>query len=309
MGTQPELDPLIGLPIGRNRRFVIQRKLSRGAYGDVYLARDEKHQTSVAVKFLREEAADPVTVERFRREGTKYGISLEHPNLARVVGYGNKGRRTFIAMEFIDGRTLAQIIDSEGPLALDEALRVTREVAEGLQAAHRAGAVHRDLKPSNVMIRASDGAVKIIDFGIAKDMLSTGLLTRPKTYLGTPGYSAPEQTYGPDIDHRADIFSLGVILYELITGKLAFKGRSTLEILDATRHQHPIPPTKLNTQVTKPIAALIKKMINKSRHRRHADMGEVIAEIDGLRAALGGFEREETRGVRSWLRKIFERRP
>jgi serine/threonine protein kinase len=308
MVGEPLHDPMIGMPIGRDRRFVIQSKLGTGAYGDVYLARDEKRQESVAIKFLREQGAGPVIRERFRREGEMYG-ALKHPNLAQVLGCSKKAGRPFIAMEYIEGRTLAQIIDSDGPLTVDEALRVTREIASGLQHAHKARAVHRDLKPSNVMIRSSDGAVKILDFGVAKDMVSTGVLTKSKGFVGTPGYSAPEQTRGPDVDHRADIFALGVIVYELITGKVAFGGRSTLEVIDATRHRHPIPATRLNTQVTKPVASLIEKMINKSPRRRHADMGEVIAEIDAIRQGLPGLARDDARTVREWLRRIFESPP
>ena len=307
VGEAPH-DPMIGMPLGRDSRFVVQSKIGTGAYGDVYLARDEKRQESVAIKFLREAGAGPVIRERFRREGEMYG-SLKHPNLAQVLGYSKRGQRPFIAMEYVEGRTLAEIIDSDGPFTVDEALRVTREIAAGLQHAHKARAVHRDLKPSNVMIRSSDGAVKILDFGIAKDMISTGVLTRSDGFVGTPGYSAPEQTRGREVDHRADIFALGVIAYELITGKPAFKGRSTLEIIDATRRRQPIPATGLNTQVTKPVAALIEKMLNKSPRRRHADMGEVIAEIDAIRQGLPGLERGEAHAVIEWLRKVFETQP
>ena len=302
-----EPDPLIGQRFGPGKRLRVQRRLGKGGYGVVYLGHDEPTGRAVAIKFLLETGVDANTVERFEREGLKYGKMLQHPNIVRVYWYGNERGRAFIVSEFIDGRTLADIVDSDGALQVDEALRITKEIAIGLHAAHQVNVVHRDLKPGNVMIRASDRAVKILDFGVAKDLMSSVGL-RTVGMIGTPGYCAPEQTGGHAIDHRADIFSLGAILYELLTGTLAFNGNGTVEVENAALHLEPVPPTELNVNVTKPVATLIAKMLQKSRRRRFADMAEVARSIDRIReGAPQKIAEEDGHAVRRWLRKIFER--
>src|SRR5262249_9075000 len=159
---------------------------------------------------------------------------------------------------------LYQLMKYEGAFALRRAVSVCRDVASGLAEAHKHGIVHRDLKPENVMIRSTDEVVKVLDFGIAKDLNSVEELTQLGTYIGTPSYSAPEQIRGEKVDHRADIFSLGVILYELLTGKVAFDGRHSTEVLHATLRERPIPVHEHNHMVTSPVARLIDRMIEKS---------------------------------------------
>jgi serine/threonine protein kinase len=304
--TSEKPDPLIGQHFGPGQRLRVERRLGKGGYGVVYLGHEDPPGRAVAIKFLHESGVDANMAERFEREGRKYGKMLRHPNLVRVYWYGTQRGRAFIVSEFVDGRTLADIVDSEGAFQVDDALRITKEIAIGLHAAHGVNVVHRDLKPGNVMVRASDGAVKILDFGVAKDLESIGMRTVGS--IGTPGYSAPEQSDGRAIDHRADIFSLGAILYELLTGTLAFKGEGTVEIENAARNLDPIPPTELNVNVTRPVAALLMKMLEKSRRRRFADMAEVALSIDrigeGTRHQLSEQERH---GVRAWLRRFFER--
>ena len=296
-------DPLIGqhFGFGHGKRLRVERRLGKGGYGVVYLAHEESTGQAVAIKFLLDAGVDANTAERFEREGLKYGKMVQHPNIVRVHWYGIERGRAFIVSEFIDGRTLADIVDSHGALQVNEALRITKEIAIGLHAAHRVNVVHRDLKPGNVMIRSSDGAVKILDFGVAKDLASVGM--RTVGMVGTPGYCAPEQKRNKAIDHRADIFSLGAILYELLTGTLAFKGKGTVEVENAALHLDPVPPTALNVNVTKPVAVLIAKMLQKSRRRRLADMAEVARSIDLIReGAPQKIAEEDGHAVRRWLR-------
>ena len=300
-----EPDPLIGQRFGHGA-ILIERKLGEGGMGTVYLARDEKHDRPVAIKFLRVTSMSRDSIERFKREGQQFG-AIRHENIVRVYGFARESAQIFIVSEFVDGRNLYQTLIEEGTFTVEEALRVARDVACGLHEAHRAHVVHRDLKPENVMIRNSDRVVKVLDFGIAKDLGASIGYTKHGRYLGTPAYSSPEQIKGGDIDHRADVFSLGVILYELLAGKVAFQGRLTSDVLKATLADNPIPVSALNESVTTPVARLIDRMIQKSPRRRPSDMDEVIAEIDRVREALSrGFTEEEKGGVKNWLRKIFQ---
>lgn len=287
-------------------RYLIESKLGRGGFGQVYLALDVTNSRKVAIKVLND-CDDEIVVERFKREGEKFGAVFRHPNVVEILGFGAYEEQLYIASEFVEGRTLATILESQGAFAPDEALRVGRDVAGGLLAGHQAGAVHRDLKPANIMLRDADRLVKVLDFGIAKDLLAP--ITKSKEYLGTLGYSAPEQTLGSDIDHRADIFALGVILYELLTGTPPFRGSSTGEIVAATRHQSPVLASRLNDQVTRPVAELIADMMRKRPSGRPKDMAAVIEEIDRVSRALStGFSDEETRGVGAWLARIFRQK-
>jgi eukaryotic-like serine/threonine-protein kinase len=303
MGTGRTSDALIGRRFARGL-YLVEKRLGAGSSGDVYLARDDQ-QRPVAIKFLREEGADRITVERFEREGTKYGVMFRHPNVVRVLHYGEEEGRFFVVSEFIDGRTLSQELSATGPFAVGEALRVTEEIAEALLAAHQANVVHRDLKPGNVMIQSADRAVKLLDFGIAKDLLRRSDLTATEEFVGTPGYSSPEQTWGPDIDHRVDIFALGAVLYELLTGQFAFQGKTTAEVLDATRNLDPIPPTRFNKGVTKPVVTLISRMLQKNRRRRPADMSEVIAALRSIQQALpASIDAQRRSGIVAWLQRL-----
>jgi serine/threonine-protein kinase len=297
-------DPLVGMRFGKGALLVV-KKLGSGGMGSVYLGRDDKHDRMVALKFLDLGNASPDATERFKREGKLFG-ALRHPNLVRVLGFGRESGRTYIVSEFIDGKNLHQLLKVNGPFKVDDALRITRDVAIGLCEVHKAHVVHRDLKPENIMISERDQVVKVVDFGIAKDLAASQAYTKQGCYLGTPAYSAPEQIKGLAIDRRADIFSLGVILYELLAAQVAFQGKETTEVLDATISDEPMPLTELNQNVIGPVARLIQRMIQKSPRRRPADMTEVLAEIEQVRAALAkGYSAEEQRGIATWLQRVF----
>jgi serine/threonine protein kinase len=299
-------DDLIGQRVGKNDRIVVTRMIGQGGSGTIYMGWDEKYQRYVALKFLHKNYAENSTLlARFMREGRKFG-KLEHPNLVRVWGWGQKAGRLFIITEYVDGVNLYELLQMHGYLPLDRALTVCRGVAAGLSEAHRQDIVHRDLKPENIMVRNQDGAVKVLDFGIAKDLNSSLDLTGLGMYIGTPAYSAPEQVRGDQVDHRADIFSLGVILYELLTGKVAFDGRHSTEVLRATLKHQPRPVTDFNDLVTRPVANLIDSMIAKDRKERIQTMEEVILELDELLGAVDDVVEMDDETIRSSLKDLFE---
>ncbi len=296
----------MGLRLGADRSIVVMRKLGKGGGGSVWLGWDEKNQRSVALKFLDPvSAADPKHRERFIREGRRFG-TLRHPNIVRVHGLAQSGTHLYLVSEFVDGRNLHQLLSAEGQMKLRHALEITRDVALGLAHAHSQGFVHRDLKPENVMVRSADGRVKVLDFGIAKDLNASDALTQFGHYLGTPAYSAPEQVRGRLVDGRSDIFSLGVILYELLSGKTAFAGRESTEILRATLEDHPEPLVKLNRNVETPVAQLIDRMIEKDPRKRVQDMAAVAEALSALVAGMpADVQPEEETRIRTDLKGFF----
>jgi serine/threonine-protein kinase len=299
-------EDMMGLRLGADRSIVVMRRLGKGGGGSVWLGWDEKNQRSVALKFLDPiSAADPKHRERFIREGRRFG-TLRHANIVRVHGLAQSGTHLYLISEFVDGRNLHQLLKSEGQLRVRHALEITRDVALGLAHAHAQGFVHRDLKPENIMVRTADGRVKVLDFGIAKDLNATEALTQFGHYLGTPAYSAPEQVRGRLVDGRSDVFSLGVILYELLSGKTAFEGRESTEILRATLEDQPEPLVKLNRNVETPVAQLIDRMIEKDPRRRIHDMATVAQELTALLESMPAevHPAEETR-IRTDLRGFF----
>jgi serine/threonine protein kinase len=299
-------DPFLGRRLGRDGFLRVDRRLTAGGMGAVYLARDEKRDRPVVVKFLHSELfSDASTVERFKREGRRFG-DLRHPHLIRVYGLGREQDAFFLLTEYVRGRNLRQLVEAEAAFSTDEALRIGREVALGLAAAHAIGVIHRDLKPDNIMLRESDRSVVVLDFGIAKDLHASTALTMPGTYVGTVGYSAPEQLLGQDVDARTDVFALGVILYELLTGRMAFDGKRTVEIEEATLRGRPTPIVRLNEEVVGPLARLIERMIERKPRRRPRDMEQVALELERIRAALAAGEiPEEHRSLRTVIARVF----
>ncbi len=300
-------DGLVGTRVGKDDRIVVVRRIGEGGSGSIYLGRDEGRQRDVALKFLHDTyASNETLLTRFMREGRRFG-KLEHPNLVKVYGWGQKGGRLFIVSEYVDGLNLYQLLQMRGSLSMERALGICRDTAAGLAEAHRNGIVHRDLKPENVMLRNQDNVVKVLDFGIAKDLRDTRLdLTGLGMYIGTPAYSSPEQIRGEGVDHRSDIFSLGVILYELLTGRVAFDGRHSTEVLRSTLRDEPRPVTDLNRLVTAPAAHLIETMIKKKPDRRFQSMLEVMAEIEELMDVAESVSERDEITVRHSLKELFE---
>src|SRR5438132_2016866 len=218
--------------------YEIIEPLGTGGMGSVYRASDRRLGRDVAIKTLPADLArDPASLARFEREA-RFLASLNHPDIATIFGIEEFDGERFLILELIPGVTL------EGPMPVDQAVRVAIDIASGLEAAHEAGVVHRDLKPSNVKI-TPEGRIKILDFGIAKRLEgSDGAtlernLTSEGSLIGTPAYMSPEQIRGGEIDRRTDIWAFGCVLYELLTGKRAFPGRTIMEVADAVQHREP----------------------------------------------------------------------
>src|ERR1700694_4078987 len=234
--------------------------------GNVYRASDRRLGRDVAIKTLPENLARaPAALARFEREA-RFLASLNHPNIATIYGIEEFDGERFLVLELVPGTTL------EGPIRVDDAVRIAIDIASGLEAAHKAGVVHRDLKPSNVKI-TPEGRVKILDFGIAKrldgsdEVTMERNLTREGSLIGTPAYMSPEQIRGGEIDRRADIWAFGCVLYEMLTGKRAFGGRTFMEVADAVQHSDP-DWSALPRDTPQPVRHVLSRCLKKDPRAR-----------------------------------------
>jgi serine/threonine protein kinase/Tfp pilus assembly protein PilF len=259
--------------------YKILEKLGEGGMGVVYKAEDTNLKRDVAIKFLpRQIASQKEEKERFKIEA-QAAASLNHPNIATIYSIEEADDEAFIVMEFIDGRELKDKI-AEGPVKMNEALDITHKIADGLKAAHSKGIVHRDIKSSNVMI-TSDGKIKIMDFGLAK-VTGSGLMTKVGTTMGTAAYMSPEQATGEKVDQRTDIWSLGVILYELLTGELPFKADYEAAWNYVILNKDPLKPSELDRKIPARVDALVLKMLQKDREKRYADSATLIKDLENI---------------------------
>ena len=232
-------------------RYELEELAGTGGMSSVYRARDTLLERHVALKLLHEyHGADAESIERFRREARAVA-QLSHPNIVTVIDRGEDGDRQFIVFEYVDGENLKELVAREGALPVRRALELAIQVGEGLACAHEHGVVHRDVKPQNVLLNG-DGRAKVTDFGIARSLDVDHGMTLTGTVIGTSSYIAPEQASGRSVDERTDIYSLGVVLFELLTGDVPFPGESFVAV--AMRHVHEAPPSVLELRPGRPAA-------------------------------------------------------
>ena len=271
-----------------NGRYELHRRLGRGGMAEVFLARDQLLDRPVAVKVLFPEfATDPAFVERFRREATA-AANLNHPNIVGVYDWGEADGTYFIVMEYVDGRSLSEILRAEGPLHPDRVADVGADVAAALGFAHRNGVVHRDVKPGNVILTQA-GQVKVADFGIARAITATSddNLTQVGTVMGTATYFSPEQARGESVDPRSDIYSLGCVLYELVVGRPPFAGDSPVAIAYKHVQESPVPPRHLNVELPVAMEAIILKCLAKNPVNRYPSAEDLRADLRRFREGSG----------------------
>jgi len=267
------------LPAGRLiAHYEIVKKLGAGGMGVVYLAKDTKLGRLAALKLLASPLESAEERRRFAKEA-RAASALNHPNIITIYEYATIAGLDFIAMEYVRGTTLAERLKQDRP-PLAELLEIARQTAVALCSAHAAGIVHRDLKPANIMITA-EGAVKVLDFGIAKLATSTGdSSTERLSIIGTPAYMAPEVALGQQADARADIFALGVILYEMAAGRRPFRGKNMAETLQQLIQAEPAPVETLNPAAAGELGTLITKCLRKDKAQRWESMAEVAAGLE-----------------------------
>jgi len=267
-------------------RYEILSELGQGAMGVVYKARDPLIDRVVAIKTINLGLAleDKEEYEgRFYQEAKAAG-RLSHPNIVTIYDVGKSGDVAYIAMEFLQGRELRDILDDGGVLSIDMALDVAAQVAQGLSYAHEHDIVHRDVKPSNIMV-TNDLHVKITDFGIAR-MPSAAVQTQAGMVVGSPKYMSPEQVMGKTIDQRSDIFSLGVMLYEILTGQPPFTGENINAIMYQTLNSVPIPPKSLNPDMPEMANFIVIKALSKEPEDRYQNARDFAADLRACRANI-----------------------
>lgn len=274
---------MIGKILGK--RYQITEKIDVGGMSTVYKALDFNLKRYDAVKILKEEySSNPEFVEKFRQEANSVA-NLNHPNVVNIYNVGSEGNLQYIVMEFVKGRTLKQIIKEKGRLFQDQVINYSEQIARGLQHAHLNGIIHRDIKPQNIMI-TDDDRVKVTDFGIAKSSESS-TITNSGRIVGSVHYFSPEQARGLMTDRRSDIYSLGIVMYEMVTGRLPFDSESPVTI--ALKHmQEPIiPPKTINNQISDKLNAVIMKATQKDPLDRYQSMDEMVTDIQRIKSGEG----------------------
>jgi serine/threonine protein kinase/tetratricopeptide (TPR) repeat protein len=306
----PGMSPEPSVPTGeRIGPYVILEFLRAGGMGEVYKARDTRLDRTVAIKFLpRAFAADPAALSRFQREA-RAASALNHPRICTIHDLGDYQQRPFFVMEFLEGQSLRDRIASR-PVPVPELVDLTKQICDALQAAHAKGIVHRDIKPANIFV-LPNGQIKILDFGLAKHGAEprssvafgeipatvTGItLTRPGSLMGTLAYLSPEQARGEEVDARTDIFSLGVVMYEMATGRTAFRGETSAQLIGAILHESPVKPSAINPAAPSRLDRIILTALEKDRKVRFQSAGELLTDLEE-------FQRESTsaRTTRRWL--------
>jgi serine/threonine protein kinase/Tfp pilus assembly protein PilF len=265
-------------------RYQIIEELGKGGMGKVYKAQDTDLKEKVAIKLLKPEiAADKKTIERFRNE-LKFARKIRHKNVCQMYDLNKEEGSHYITMEYVAGEDLKSMIRMMGQLSSGKTIFIAKQVCEGLAEAHRLGVVHRDLKPQNIMID-KDGNTRIMDFGIARSLKTKGI-TAAGMMIGTPEYMSPEQVEGKEVDQRSDIYSLGVILYEMVTGRVPFEGDTPFTIGVKHKSEEPKDPKEFNTQLPEDLNLVILRCLDKDKEKRYQSAGEVRAELTRIEKGI-----------------------
>jgi serine/threonine-protein kinase len=298
VATAPAADPMFDSLIGATLagRYQIVRRIGEGGMGAVYEAKHTLIGKRVAVKVLLEKFLTKSDFVARLLQEARLASSIGHENIVDVTDFGTTDDgRSFVVMEFLDGEALSQLVMREAPLPVERSLRIARQVASALGAAHAKGIFHRDVKPENVYLvqRADADFVKVVDFGISKAVKQGGQDEGPETYrlthtgllLGTPLYMSPEQARGDeDVDHRADIWALGVMMYECLTGEVPFRANNYLGIISQVLTHTAVPPSKLRPELGIPdaVEAVVMRAMEKDRSRRYAAMSDLERDLERL---------------------------
>jgi serine/threonine protein kinase len=268
-------------PPTRIGRYEVLEPIGRGGMGSLYLALDPLLDRQIAIKLLRDD--DDELRERFAREA-RAAARLRHPNIVTIFDVGEHDGQPFIAMEYIQGQTLAEIVRGNVPLTLTRKLELIEALCDGLGFAHRSGIVHRDIKPANLMIDA-DGSLKILDFGIARAAESSGM-TQAGMLIGTLNYMSPEQVSGQPVDARSDLFAVGAVFYELLTYRQAFPGGLMAGVLNRILSGQPDPITSIVPDLDPDIVAIVERALQKEPDHRYQDLGAMRQDIAAVRSRL-----------------------
>jgi len=264
-------------------RYEILGTVGKGGMGVVYRARDRKLDEVVALKVLRREMMiqDETLLDRFKQE-IRLARKITHRNVLRTHDFGESEGTPYISMEYLEGVTLKELVKNKGALPSGVGLSIAKQMCQGLEAAHHQGVVHRDIKPQNMLILPETGELKVMDFGIARvSSMEAGAsgLTTAGTVMGTPDYMPPEQAQGGAADFRSDIYSLGVVLYEIFTGKLPFTGDTIMKIILGHIQTPPIPPRMTNPRILPELEAVILRCMAKGPDARYQKVDEILDDL------------------------------
>jgi serine/threonine-protein kinase len=266
-------------------RYKVIRAIGQGGMGALFLAWDPRLGRHTAIKLLSED--DPELRERFAREA-RAAASIRHPHIVEIFDVGEHDGRPFIAMEYVHGRTLADLIRAEEPPTVARAVDLVAQLCAGLAVAHKAGIIHRDIKPANVMVN-HDGLVKLLDFGVAR-AATTARMTRAGVLVGTLNYLSPEQVSGQPVDHRADVFAVGLVFYELLARRQAFAGGMLAGVLHKILYEQPEPLDTVRRGLPPEIVRIVEKALRKDPAQRYQDLLEMRRDLEGVTRTLRAAE-------------------
>ena len=270
-------------------RYQIIEELGKGGMGKVYKANDTDIKEKVAIKLIKPEiSTDKKTIERFQNE-LKFARKIRHKNVCQMYDLNKEEGTYYITMEYVSGEDLKSFILRSGQLAIGTTIRIAKQVCEGLAEAHKLGVVHRDLKSNNIMID-KEGNVRIMDFGIARSLEAKGI-TGAGVMIGTPEYMSPEQVEGKEVDQRSDIYSLGVILYEMVTGRVPFEGETPFSIAFKHKSETPRNPKEVDAQIPEDLSRVILRCLEKDKELRYQSAGEVRSELQNIEKGIPTTER------------------